>query len=177
MKCEIIRDLLPAYCDCVCSVETAAEIEQHTANCEDCKKLLENYRSEVEPLNKVEPENPFRKIKRGISRNKLVIAVLVILLAGILFAVGYLTYGQIVKEPNQPSFETIIVSQKAKKIVKKLCSGDIDYVLENIEIHQTGEELWANQFEIRDYCRGVLTEFYETSLRGKKLKFEKDHEG
>ncbi|MDE6596023.1 MAG: zf-HC2 domain-containing protein, partial [Oscillospiraceae bacterium] len=29
MKCEIIRDLLPAYCDCVCSVETAAEIEQH----------------------------------------------------------------------------------------------------------------------------------------------------
>lgn len=177
MKCEIIKDLLPAYCDCVCSIETAAEIEQHTANCADCKKLLENYRSEVEPINKVEPEKPFRKIKRGIFRNKLVIAVLVILLAGILCTVGYLTYGQIVKEPNQPSFETIIVSQKAKKIVKKLCSGDIDYVLDNIEIHQTGEELWANQFEIRDYCRGVLTEFYETSLRGKKLRFEKDNEG
>lgn len=177
MKCEIIKDLLPAYCDCVCSPETAAEIEQHTANCEGCKKLLEDYRSDIEPLNKSKPENPFRKIKRDIFRSKLAIVLLIIILAGVLCTVGYLTYGQIVKEPNQPSFETIIVSQKAKKIVKKLCSGDIDYVMENIEIYQTGEDLWANQFEIRDYCRGVLTEFYETSLSGKKFKFEKDHEG
>ena len=177
MKCEIIKDLLPAYCDCVCSMETAAEIEQHTAGCENCKKLLENYRSDVKPISGGEPEKPFRKIKRGILRNKLVIAVLVILLAGILGAVGYLTYGQIVREENRPSFETIITSQKAKKIIKKLCSGDIDYVMENIEIYQTGEELWANQFEINDYCRGILTEFYETSLQGKKFKFEKNSEG
>lgn len=177
MKCEIIKDLLPAYCDCVCSLETAAEIEQHTANCENCKKLLEDYRSDIEPLNKSEPEKPFRRIKRGIFRNKLVIAVLIILLAGILYTVGYLAYGQIVKKPDRPSFETIISSAKAKKIVKKLCSGDIDYVMENIEIYQFGEELWANQLEIKEYCRSVLTEFYETSLRGKKFKFKKDDKG
>lgn len=172
MKCEIIKDLLPAYCDCVCSLETAAEIEQHTANCEDCKKLLEDYRSDIEPLNKTEPENPFRRIKRRIFRSKLAIALLIIILAGVLCTVGYLTYGQIVKESYQPSFETVIASQKAKKIVKKLCSGDIDYVMKNIEIYQTGEELWADQSEIRDYCRGILTEFYKTSLQGKKFRFE-----
>lgn len=173
MKCEIIKDLLPAYCDCVCSPETAAEIESHTQNCENCKKLLEDYRSDIEPLNKSEPEKPFRRIKRSIFRSKTAVILLIILLVAVLSAVGFLTYGQIVREPDVPSFETIISSSKAKKIVKKLCSGDIDYVMENIEIYQFGEELWANQLEIEEYCRSVLTEFYETSLRGKKFKFEK----
>lgn len=177
MKCEIIKDLLPAYCDCVCSLETAAEIESHTQSCDGCKKLLEDYRSDIKPLNKVEPEKSFRKIKREFFRSKLVIAALVILLAGILCAAGYLTYGQIVREPNIPSFETIIVSKKAKKIVEKLCFGDIDYVMENIEIYQAGEDLWSNQLEINDYCRSVLTEFYETSLHGKEFKLEKRTEG
>ena len=174
MKCEIIKDLLPAYCDCVCSLETAAEIEQHTQNCESCKKLLEDYRSDIEPLNKVEPEKPFRKIKRGIFRNKLVIAVLIILLAGILYAVGYLTYGQIVREPNIPSFETIISSQKAKKIVKKICAGDIDSAMENIEIYQTGVALFPNQNKIREYCRSNLTDFYEKYFKGRDLNVKTD---
>lgn len=168
MKCEIIKDLLPAYCDCVCSVETAAEIEQHTANCENCKKLLENYRSDVKSVGG-EPEKPFLKIKRGIFRNKLVIAVLTILLAGILCAVGYLTYGQIVRSPNHPSFETIVSSQKAKKIVKKYCEGNIDYVMENIDVYQTGVALYDNQEEVREHCRSTLADFYEKYLKGRDL--------
>ena len=174
MKCEIIKDLLPAYCDCVCSLETAAEIEQHTQNCESCKKLLEDYRSDIEPLNKSEQEKPFRKIKRGIFRNKLVIAVLIILLAGIIYAVGYLTYGQIVREPNIPSFETIISSQKAKKIVEKYCEGDIDYFMENIEIYQTGVALIINHQEVEEYCRSTLTDFYEKYLKGRDLNVKAD---
>lgn len=173
MKCEIIKDLLPAYCDCVCSVETAAEIEQHTANCENCKKLLENYRSDVKSVGG-EPEKPFRKIKRGIFRNKLVIAVLAILLVGILCAVGYLTYGQIVRSPNHPSFETIISSQKAKKIVEKYCEGDIDYVMENIDIYQTGVALYDNQEEVREHCRSTLADFYEKYLKGRDLNVKTD---
>lgn len=176
MKCEIIKDLLPAYCDCVCSVETAAEIEQHIANCENCKKLLENYRSDVKSVGG-EPEKPFRKIKRGIFRNKLMIAVLAILLVGILCAVGYLTYGQIVRSPNHPSFETIISSQKAKKIVEKYCEGDIDYVMENIEIYQTGVALLINQDEVKEHCQTVLSDFYEKYLKNRNLNVKVDGYG
>lgn len=174
MKCEIIKDLLPAYCDCVCSLETAAEIEQHTANCENCKKLLEDYRSDIEPLNKSKPENPFRRIKRGIFRSKLAIVLLIIILAGVLCTVGYLTYGQIVRRADQPSFETIISSQKAKKIMKKICAGDIDSAMENIEIYQTGVALFANNEEVREYCRSTLTDFYEKYLRGRDLNVKTD---
>lgn len=170
MKCEIIKDLLPAYCDCVCSLETAAEIEQHTASCENCKKLLEDYRSDIEPLNKGEPEKPFRKIKRGIFRSKFAIVLLIIILAGVLCTVGYLTYGQIVRSPNHPSFETIISSQKAKKLVKKFCEGDIDYVMENIEIHQQRAYIFnVDHNNIYDNCRTVISEFYEKYFKGKNF--------
>lgn len=172
MKCEIIKDLLPAYCDCVCSLETAAEIEQHTQNCPECRKLLEDYRSDIEPLNKSEPEKPFRRIKRGFFRNKSIIAALIILLVLVLSAVGYLTYGQIVRSPFHPSFETIISSQKAKKLTKKFCEGDIDYVMDNIQIYQTGVALYATDDEIGEYCRSVLADFYEKYLKGKNLQIK-----
>lgn len=172
MKCEIIKDLLPAYCDCVCSVETASEIEQHTANCENCKKLLENYRSDVKSVGG-EPEKPFRKIKRGIFRNKLVIAVLAILLVGILCAVVYLTYGQIMRT-YQPSFETIISAQKAKKLAEKICAGDIDSAMENIEIYQNRVALFANQEDVREHCRSVLADFYGKYLKGRNLNVKAD---
>lgn len=173
MKCEIIKDLLPAYCDCVCSAETAAEIESHTQGCENCKKLLENYRSDIRPAGG-EPDKPFRRIKRGIFQSKVTIVLLIIILAGVLGTVGYLTYGQIVREPDIPSFETIISSQKAKKIVEKYCHGDIDYVMENIDIYQTGVALIKNQEEVREYCRSTLTDFYEKYLKGRDLNVKTD---
>lgn len=175
MKCEIIKDLLPAYCDCVCSLETAVEIEQHTANCEDCKKLLENYRSDIEPLNRAEPEKPFRRIKQKIFRSKSAVIFLTILLVIVLSAVGYLTYGQIKRSSDHPSFETIISSQKAKKLVKKFCEGDIDYVMENIEIHQpSGNIFGAGHTNINNYCRNVVSEFYEKYFKGKSFTVKAD---
>lgn len=173
MKCEIIKDLLPAYCDCVCSAETAAEIEQHTQNCEGCKKLLEDYRSNIEPLNKSAPEKPFRKIKRGFFRNKSIIVTLIILLVLVLSAVGYLTYGQIVRTYH-PSFETIISSQKAKKLIRKFCEGDIDYVMENIEIYQPDYVRLVSKEDIYKHCRASLEDFYEKYFNGKSLKVKID---
>lgn len=172
MKCEIIKDLLPAYCDCVCSAETAAEIEQHTQSCEDCKKLLENYRSDIKPAGG-EPDKPFRRIKRSIFRNKLVISILAILLVVILCAVGYLTYGQIVRAYS-PSFETVISAHRAKKLAEKICAGDIDSAMENIEIYQNRVALFANQEDVREHCRSVLADFYEKYLKGRDLNVKAD---
>ena len=172
MKCEIIKDLLPAYCDCVCSPETAAEIEQHTANCEECKKLLEDYRSDIEPLNKTEPEKPFRKIKRGIFRNKSIIAALIFILVIVLSVVGYLTYGQIVRSPFHPSFETIISSQKAKKLAEKFCEGDIDYVMKNIATYDISPALYSTIDDVNEHCRNALADFYEKYFKDKNLRLE-----
>ena len=40
ISCEIIKDLLPLYHDCVCSNESKAAIDEHFAACEKCKEEL-----------------------------------------------------------------------------------------------------------------------------------------
>ena len=40
MKCEIIRDLLPLYCDGLCSEASKQEIEAHVAQCEGVPHLF-----------------------------------------------------------------------------------------------------------------------------------------
>lgn len=40
MNCDIIRDLLPLYCDGVCSEDTRLAVEAHLAACESCRSEL-----------------------------------------------------------------------------------------------------------------------------------------
>lgn len=42
MNCKIIRDLLPLYHDGVCSEESRAAVEEHLADCESCRRALED---------------------------------------------------------------------------------------------------------------------------------------
>lgn len=39
--CEIIRDILPLYCDGVCSEPSRAAVEEHLKDCADCKAELD----------------------------------------------------------------------------------------------------------------------------------------
>lgn len=40
MNCDIIKDLLPLYCDGVCSEETSRAVEEHLTTCPVCRALL-----------------------------------------------------------------------------------------------------------------------------------------
>ena len=39
MKCAIIKDLLPVYCDGLASDETKEEVEKHLAECDECRNI------------------------------------------------------------------------------------------------------------------------------------------
>lgn len=41
ISCDIIKDVLPLYYDNVCSEPTRAMVEEHIAECEDCRTLLQ----------------------------------------------------------------------------------------------------------------------------------------
>ena len=49
MNCDIIRDLLPLYADNLASEESSRQIEEHTAHCPACKKLLHEMTAPLEP--------------------------------------------------------------------------------------------------------------------------------
>ena len=158
MKCEIIRDLLPVYCDGVCSPEAAAEIEQHTAECPECARLMADFKSEITAPESEEsaPKKPFKKIKKSIFRNKLVIWLLVLLF----IPVVYLTIGQILHSPYVLSFETLISTCKARHLISKLNEGDIDYVIDSIDIYDMNLQFYTQHDEIELNCRKTLEEYY-----------------
>ena len=41
LNCKVIEDLLPLYLDEVCSEESRQLVEEHLADCEACRKLVE----------------------------------------------------------------------------------------------------------------------------------------
>lgn len=50
IKCEMMQDLLPLYCDKVCSAETRRAVEEHLASCPDCRSRLEQMEEQSRPV-------------------------------------------------------------------------------------------------------------------------------
>lgn len=77
MRCEIIQDLLPSYIDGLTSEVSNQEIEVHLKECTECRKYLEEMKSDVDS-SKVELEdNEFMKVLNRIRKVTLEKAVLV----------------------------------------------------------------------------------------------------
>ncbi|WP_324823908.1 zf-HC2 domain-containing protein [Sinanaerobacter sp. ZZT-01] len=87
ISCEIIKDLLPLYHDGVCSNESKAMIEEHLAECDNCKAELDTMDevltvtsmgqnlSEAEEVKKLS-----RKWKKGMLKSLLKGALLTLLI-------------------------------------------------------------------------------------------------
>lgn len=87
ISCEIIKDLLPLYLDGVCSNDSKALIEEHLAECDNCKTELqvmteENlFNHKGENLKEAEAvKNLSRRWKKGMKKS-LLKGVLITLLA------------------------------------------------------------------------------------------------
>ena len=81
MRCEVIQDLLPLYCDHQASQESCQLIEEHLQECNSCRKFYEAMVEIENPTKKDAKENlselaPLKKIKR-VTIIKIIIAVLV----------------------------------------------------------------------------------------------------
>lgn len=65
MKCQIIRDLLPLYCDKLTSDESNEEIKNHLHNCTECAEIYENM-SRGKFIMKEQDKNiePLKKIRK-----------------------------------------------------------------------------------------------------------------
>ena len=69
MKCEIIQDLLPLYCDGLCSEASRQEIEAHTVQCEGCRTCLAEMKGEDAPVTLSDPEQETEaRVLRGVKK-------------------------------------------------------------------------------------------------------------
>lgn len=65
MKCRIIQDLLPLYCDKLTSQESNEEIEKHLHDCGECAEIYEKMCTKETPINPEDKDiQPLKKVKK-----------------------------------------------------------------------------------------------------------------
>lgn len=76
MKCTIIQDLLPLYCDGLTSSDSNEEIEKHLQDCEKCREVYDTMTAKEMKIDM--PERDVRPLKAVKKRNiaKIIAAVL-----------------------------------------------------------------------------------------------------
>lgn len=82
-NCEIIRDLLPLYCDNVCSEASKKLVEEHIDECAECRNEALKIKSEFSSKHIDEEKTKsqiFKKIKKKITIKRIVSTVLSVLL-------------------------------------------------------------------------------------------------
>ena len=72
MKCEIIRDLIPLYLDKVCSEDSRKLVEEHLAECSECRKYMKELETELAAVKQKKEEDLDEKrlLQEGAERMK-----------------------------------------------------------------------------------------------------------
>lgn len=84
IPCNVIRDLLVLHEDNVCSEESRQIIEEHIAECEECKELYEKTKKEL-PVKDALDESmeilseAFKKLQRKLTTKRLILGGLITL--------------------------------------------------------------------------------------------------
>lgn len=96
ISCSLIEDLLPLYCDGVCSEDSRRVIESHLKNCPKCSGLLQKMRTEYRLPDRAEPSEEEmvkgmasewnRSVKRSFCKGVLVTVCTCLLLAGVYYS-------------------------------------------------------------------------------------------
>ena len=115
MNCEIIRDLLPLYADGLASEASRRKIEEHTAQCPDCKKLLNEMTAPMEP----EPEDEEQRVMRILqAQRKKARRKTLLTWAGVLLAFVLVVWGMM--EIRFSGEEIFVSSTNEEKILKEM---------------------------------------------------------
>lgn len=115
MNCDIIRDLLPLYADGMASEASSRHIEEHTAQCPACKKLLEEMTTPLEQ----KPEDEEQRVMRILQnhyrkqRRKTILTWVAALLAVVLVIWG-------VMEIRYSGEEIFVSSTNEEKLLKEM---------------------------------------------------------
>ncbi|MDF2845688.1 MAG: hypothetical protein K0R00_4114 [Herbinix sp.] len=79
-QCNVVRDLLPLYCDNICSEESKLLIEEHLSSCKECDVIRNKMQSKdselISPLQQdIEKTDLLKRINKRIKHRKILIAI------------------------------------------------------------------------------------------------------
>lgn len=86
-NCNIIKDLLPLYIDGIASKETIKLVDEHLAECKNCKEALENMKEEIR-VSDIDEKNAIKNFFKKIKRKKRIAITLSVIITLILVIGG-----------------------------------------------------------------------------------------
>lgn len=143
-KCDITKDLLPLYADEICSQSTRGFVEEHLAECVDCREELEAYRYNTGIPGEQE-KDVFIDFSKGIKKRNFVKVVLSVIIclaviasaAYVLFVPEYVVpYTDGIMEAEIPYDGGIDVYVKLDNY-KEVCAWDLKDDKGNTDIYLT----------------------------------------
>lgn len=104
-ECKIVQDLLPNYIEKLTSLQTNEYIEEHIANCSECKTVLENMQKEIPTDTKVNNQKEVKYIKK--FRNRMRTLSLILLAIFFIFAIVTMRKAIIISDLSKKAEETM----------------------------------------------------------------------
>ena len=116
MKCNIVKDLLPLYCDKLTSQDSNEEIEKHLHECEECNAVYESMNNKEDNI-KV-PEKDVKPLKKVKKRTKLKVIGAVFGTIAVLAAVFVFVFWGVIPISSDKLHYTVEAKEFKSYIVK-----------------------------------------------------------
>ena len=93
-KCDIIHDLMPLYCESVCSEDSKQAVETHMQECERCRNaLLQMQKESMEQVRAIDEQKVAQTAKKAWTKKKriafMVGCIAVVLIFSVILGVGF----------------------------------------------------------------------------------------
>ena len=93
-KCDIIQDLMPLYCDSVCSEDSKQAVETHIQECERCRNaLLQMQKESMEQVRAIDEQKVAQTAQKAWTKKKriafMVGCIAVLLIFSVILGVGF----------------------------------------------------------------------------------------
>lgn len=156
LDCKVIEDLLPLYLENICSEQSKKLVEEHLAECESCRRLIESTQSVQIPH--IAPQKPAADnvVKKSFRKIRMRWLASVI---GILMIVPILLLGWNQYHGRGVHFTNMHELRLGKAFMKCLCAGDYEKAYTYMDIEGLKEEWLSRWFD-----EGKLTNMYSDGL-------------
>lgn len=141
ITCEVIQDLLPLYLDGCCSEQSGRIVENHLADCADCRKKRQVYQKALVPEDQADDPD-LKKIKRGMRKltrwkriGILALCLVFLLVFAVIPAYNYYVRWEGLTYANLKAAYTAHVFKNA------LASGDYEKAYELLDIRDHYDDL------------------------------------
>lgn len=144
-NCEIIKDLMPIYCDGICSEASKAAVEEHTSECAECFEKLKKMKKEsVRIITDSDEEKANKKVIKKVKRKIIVKRIIAVFAAVVITAAaGLFTAIKIFESKPVEYFDGIAdayVNEEGNPIVKIYVDGYDNCISRPAVITENGEE-------------------------------------